>query len=258
MQAPFTELAKVYDAIFHDVEYEDWAEFVLLMLEDLGWQQKEKMLLLDLACGTAASAVPYVQRGFEVWAVDASVEMLAVAKTKLKPERVLCQNMLELELPVVFDVIACVFDSLNNLLLHKDVQQVFARVHGHLRAGAWFVFDMNTPLGVRELWDDDRMAGSVKLDGCELQFDWQHKYDAAKGLGLVTAHCWGSDLAGNVGDNSFDFTEQHWERGYEPAQVEVWLREVGFADVHFFEYPDGVVPGAESPRFWCFARKNGS
>ena len=43
-----------------------------------------------------------------------------------------------------FDVICCVFDSINHVKRFSDWKRVFARVRRHLSPGGCFIFDINT------------------------------------------------------------------------------------------------------------------
>jgi ubiquinone/menaquinone biosynthesis C-methylase UbiE len=242
---PFSELAKVYDLIFDQIEYDEWTQFTLETLEKLGCALKAGASVLDLACGTGSSSLPYLQRGFRLTGVDLSSEMLEVARTKLAGVSLFAQGFTELNLPDRFDLISCVFDSLNNLTDPNDLGLAFARVFAHLKPGAWFVFDINTPLGVQELWDDDRFEGEVILDGDSIRFQWTHRYDPDSELGLVTARF----------GRTLEFLEEHAERGYWPGDLEPMLSRAGFAQVVFLEYPDSSVPDLDTPRVWCFAQR---
>lgn len=251
---PFTQLARVYDAIFADVEYEDWCEFVLEVLTDLGWVgvslEPKNLRVLDLACGTGSSSAPYVERGFSVTGADLSESMLEIARAKLPGVTFHRQGFLDLHLETRFDLVTCVFDSLNNLTDPDDLGRTFSRVFDHLKPGGWFAFDVNTTLGVRELWDDDRFEGEVKTDDGPTHFVWTHQYDPATGFGHITAHCqvW-------TDDGLREFTEVHVERGCDPGELVPFLEGAGFRDVCFLEYPDQAVPTVDSPRVWGFAQK---
>jgi ubiquinone/menaquinone biosynthesis C-methylase UbiE len=243
---PFSKLAKVYDLIFDEIEYDEWTEFTLETLRSLGQTLKPGASVLDLACGTGSSSLPYLRRGFQVSGVDLSSDMLEVARVKLPGVPLFAQGFTGLDLPDRFDLISCVFDSLNNLTDPSDLELAFKRVFAHLQLGAWFVFDMNTPLGVQELWDDDRFEGEVILEGDSIRFQWTHRYDPASELGLVTAR-FGRNL---------EHLEEHAERGYWPSDLEPMLKRAGFLRITFFEYPDASVPTLETPRVWCFAQKS--
>ena len=241
---PFSALASVYDAIMDDIEYEDWAEFLLEFLEQQNFQLKS---VLDLACGTGNSTAPFLKRGFECWGVDASPEMLEVARRKLPGVHLVRGSFTEFQLERQFDLCSCLFDSLNNVLETSDLERTLANVHHHLNQGGWFVADVNTRLGVRELWDGEAIEGVAQMDGGqEVHYHWSHIYDPALELGTVQAFC-------RLGDK--EFLELHTERGYDPADLEPLLTKVGFSSVHFMEYPDFAAPDAETARVWVFARK---
>lgn len=249
METPFSSLAPVYDVIFADVEYDDWCEFALSTLQNLGWLE-EHTSILDLACGTGNSLAPYVQRGFRVVGADKSQDMLAVAQQKFPDLEFIAQGFLELDLPERFGLVLCVFDSLNNLLSGEELEACFTRVKQHLLPNGAFVFDCNTPLGVTDLWDDDEFVGDVALPNGAAHFHWTHQAIAAN-LGQVSAHIW---LMDNAGALQREFTEVHLERGYTPKEVQNALAKAGFLEITLLEYPDGAPTGEDTPRFWGFAR----
>jgi SAM-dependent methyltransferase len=249
--APFSNLAPVYDAIFADVEYEDWCEFALAMLKQLGWLETQPNTpMLDLACGTGNSLAPYVARGFAVTGVDASVEMLAVAQQKFPSLEFVTQGFLELDFKKRFALVTCVFDSLNNLLTPSDLAACFTRVKAQLLPDGVFVFDCNTPLGVTDLWDDNEFVGDVALPNGSAHFHWTHRVQS-QNHGEVTAHIW---LMDNDGALLHEFVEVHLERGYTAEEVKDALSTAGFLEVVLLEYPDGTPVDADTPRFWGFAR----
>src|SRR5690606_1766829 len=67
--APYSALADVYDTIMADVEYDDWAEFIVALARARGLPGGR---VLDVGCGTGNATGPLHARGFEVVGVDAS------------------------------------------------------------------------------------------------------------------------------------------------------------------------------------------
>lgn len=241
---PFTALAAVYDAIMQEVEYEDWADFALELLQQEGVQPKT---LLDLACGTGSSTAPFVARGLQVVGLDASADMLREAQRKLPDTSFVQGRFTDFQLNQRFDVVTCLFDSLNNLLELPDLAQTFVQVAQHVQPEGWFIADFNTRLGVRELWDGDAVEGlAVTSNGEEVHYHWSHHYDVAQELGIVQAFC---RMQGQ------EFLEVHTERGYNPSELEPLLKQAGFGQVLFYEYPDFAPPEVDSHRVWVFAKK---
>ena len=249
---PFTALAAVYDAIMADVEYDAWADFILSYARDGGLTPRTA---LDLACGTGGLTRELVVAGLEVTGLDGSAEMLRLARERL-PRVPFEQGDLRsfaLGTPpheTCFDLVTCVFDSLNNLLTPEDLGQAFARAAAHLRPGGLLACDLNTRLGVRELWEGDAIEGlATAPNGQEVHYHWSHHHDPDTDLGVVQAFCRVLEDSGE----SREFVETHRERGYDPADVAPLLSAAGFARWEIVEYPDYADPGPETPRIWVFA-----
>jgi SAM-dependent methyltransferase len=76
--------------------------------------------------------------------IDLSPEMLAIAARNVPAAHLVETDMTEFWLGEQFDVVICVFDTINHLT-HFDLWvELFRRVHEHLTADGLFVFDVNT------------------------------------------------------------------------------------------------------------------
>jgi SAM-dependent methyltransferase len=236
---PFSSLAEVYDAIMQDVEYESWTAFVLDTLEARGWRGGR---VLDLGCGTGNSTLPFFARGYEVMGLDASAEMLEVARGKLPNVRFVAGEFSSFRLAERFDLVVSVFDSLNNLLTPKDFLKAARRVHSHLRPEGYFMFDMNTTAGLRELWEEGRAEGFSQ----GIYYLWEHSFDERAGLAKVEAYCATDDG---------EFTEVHFERPYDPPELRELLAQAGFHDIEIITYPGGEEADETAERVWVVAAK---
>lgn len=235
---PFTRLAEVYDAIMADVEYDDWVAFVLRQATLRGFAGGR---LLDLGCGTGNATAPAVERGFDVDGLDASPEMLEVARAKLPHAAFHLGDVRDFELPDRYALVYSVFDALNNLLSDEAFVAMARQVRRHLEPGGWFVFDANTRVGLQRLWEDDRAEGWAG----EVYYRWLHRYDPATERATVEAYCDGPEGA---------FTEVHQERPYDPDDLRRLLGIAGFAPVEVVVYPDAGPADARESRVWTFAR----
>lgn len=99
--------------------------------------------ILELGCGTG-SVLQHIGKRYDLYGLDLSSKMLAVAKKKVPRARLSRQNMVSFRLPERFDVILCVFDTINHVLSFSGWQKVFAKAHLHLAKGGVFIFDINT------------------------------------------------------------------------------------------------------------------
>ena len=117
--------------------------------------------LLELGCGTGSvlaglSSVP------SLTGLDLSPHMLAIARAKVPAARFIEADMATFELGEQFDVIICVFDTLNHLLVFDAWISLFDHVREHLTDGGLFIFDVKT-VGV--LRYGDRPPLVQDLDG---------------------------------------------------------------------------------------------
>ena len=238
--APFSLLARVYDAIMADIDYEDWARFVLETVAAPAGGR-----VLDLGCGTGNSTFPFYVRGFEVVGLDASSEMLNVAREKLPPISFVRANFTDFCLDEPFDLIVSMFDSLNNLLEPAHFLAAATRVYEHLVPGGSFMFDVNTTLGLKNLWEAGRAEGWAG----EVYYRWEHSFDEATGLARVEAYC------ESEGPFTGSFTEVHFERPYDPLELRALLSEAGFGEVRVVSYPSGAAATEDDVRVWGVARR---
>jgi SAM-dependent methyltransferase len=99
--------------------------------------------LLELGCGTGA-VLAGLAPGLRVTGVDRSPEMLAAAARNVATASLLEADITAFSFGTRFDVVICVFDTLNHLPAFDSWLKVFGQVHAHLAEGGLFVFDVNT------------------------------------------------------------------------------------------------------------------
>jgi len=113
--------------------------------------------LLELGCGTGA-VLAGLAADLSVTGVDLSEEMLALAARSLPAARLVHADVTSFSLGTRFDVVICVFDTLNHLPSVAAWRAMFERVHEHLADGGLFVFDVNTVGRLRRLWQGPAFA----------------------------------------------------------------------------------------------------
>jgi SAM-dependent methyltransferase len=171
----YETFAPFYDAFTAESDYETWTDQVLALAARHGLRGRT---LLDLACGTGNSFLPFVERGFTVTACDASPAMLRVAAAKA-PEAELVQCDIR-ELPALgsFDLVSSFDDSLNYLPGEADLAAAFAGMARNARAGGVVAFDLNSLLAYRTTFATDRVS---ERDG--VVFAWRGLGSADAGPG---------------------------------------------------------------------------
>jgi SAM-dependent methyltransferase len=99
--------------------------------------------LLELGCGTGA-LLAGLAPGLSVTGIDRSPDMLAIAADTVPAARLVQGDMTAFSLPDRFDVIICMFDTLNHVQSFAGWLTLFSCVHEHLADGGLFIFDVNT------------------------------------------------------------------------------------------------------------------
>ena len=236
---PYSALADVYDAIMQDVPYRSWCRFVLTQLAQRGWRGER---VLDLGCGTGRAGTEYRDHGLAVLGVDPSAAMVRAARRRDPEGHYAVADARTLSLGRRFDLVIAVFDALNNLTGDGELAAACERVLAHLEPGGAFVFDVNTSVGLRSLWEDDVAEGWAD----EVFYRWEHSWDAQAGRARVAAYCRGPAGA---------FVEYHEERPFDPPELEAVLASAGFAPVELVRYPRGEPCEEGDPRVWVIARR---
>jgi SAM-dependent methyltransferase len=99
--------------------------------------------LLELACGTGNVLEPLVGH-YDLHGLDLSPAMLEFARRKVPEATLHLGDMREFALGRKFDVVVCMFDSINHLAELDDWRAVWRQAHRHLHPGGLLIFDMNT------------------------------------------------------------------------------------------------------------------
>lgn len=140
-------------ATFYDEVMDDPAERAQRVDEAIARFRPEPATLLELGCGTG-SILARLTCGADLFGLDRSPEMLSVARTKVPGARLVEGDMADFALGRTFDVVACVFDSINHLLDLASWDRLFECVHDHLVPDGLFVFDVNTIGELHRLGED--------------------------------------------------------------------------------------------------------
>jgi SAM-dependent methyltransferase len=218
----YQTIAKYYDLL-------GWAEF-----HDVAWPRLQPLLdehncqsYLDLACGTGTLAFTVAKTGREVVGIDISAQMLAVAENSLRRFTVnpkplfLKRDMTHFNLSRTFDAVGCFFDAANHVLDEERFAGICNSAFRHLRPGGFFMFDVNTPVGMHK-WD--AVLFSKKGEHALIM---KGKYNRSTRLAEVM-------ISGFVmlGPGKRDeFRETFFERAYRHTDIIRFLRRAGFGRI---------------------------
>jgi SAM-dependent methyltransferase len=162
----FDAFAPYYDSFTAHHDYAAWAETLLGLAETHGLVGRR---LLDVACGTGKSALPFLERGFEVTAGDQSVEMLARARAKLGGRaRLLVLDARELPPLGRFELITALSDVVNYMISPDELGAMFDGIAANLDPCGLVIFDANTLWMYAHPW-----ACHASVDAGDARLSWE-------------------------------------------------------------------------------------
>src|SRR5215469_16804620 len=106
--------------------------------------------LLELGCGTGA-LLSRLAPEVSVTGIDRSPEMLSIAARTVPGAQLLQADMTAFAVPYRFDVVICMFDTLNHVTTVDGWLALFRCAHEHLSDGGLLIFDVNTTGRLRGL-----------------------------------------------------------------------------------------------------------
>lgn len=140
--AEYDDIAPYYDVLH--ANRKQTAQYVKRLIKEFAPQAKT---LLGLACGTGG-LLKLFSRQYRVSGLDISSGMLDVARKKLPKATFHQDDMCQFELQQSFDVVTCLYCSLNHVLNFDDWCAMFAKAKAHLNPGGVFIFDVMTETGL--------------------------------------------------------------------------------------------------------------
>jgi SAM-dependent methyltransferase len=234
-----------YDAFakFYDAVMGDRSKTVKRIEALIKINAPKAKTLLELACGTGALLKPLAKR-YGVSGLDLSKEMLKVARKEVPRGKFFYGDMARFNLHRKFDVVLCVFDSVNHLMKFSQWESLFKNASEHLSPDGVFIFDVNT---------------ESKLARHSLERTWVRKFDGSYMLMKVQ----------DLGKGIFNWKVEIFER-QKGNQYKLWtenIKEVSFpvkrimtalsynfSSVKVFD-PDRRHPSKNSDRLYFICKK---
>ena len=215
--------SEVYDLFISDYEW------CLRFIKETIWEYADNpRSLLELACGTGNLLQHFIDE-YEISGIDISASMLAQAKKKLPNVSLFEMNMADFKLNRKFDIVICMFDSINHLLSYEDWLKTFSCVRNHLNPGGIFMFDMNT---MEKLDHLSKSPGFM-----------QEKDDAYLNMKVTKTSenviNWNIKIFKRVRDNLYELNEDNIEETSFSSQKVKQDLEILFGKVRIRTYEDG-------------------
>jgi hypothetical protein len=144
-EAAYGDFANYYDRFTADHDYKLWSSILERLACRHGWQGRE---LIDAACGTGKSFLPWARRGVSVRAFDRSEQMVRKARDKCRaeglPVEVLVHDLCDpVPLPPA-PLVTCLDDVLNYQLTGAGLDALLLGLAGLVAPGGLAIFDTNS------------------------------------------------------------------------------------------------------------------
>jgi SAM-dependent methyltransferase len=174
----YDAFAPFYDEFTAHHDYADWCATIERLARAAGLRGTR---LLDVACGTGKSFLPFLERGWSVTACDVSARMLERAAAKAAGRATLAVHDMR-RLPVLgaFDLVLCLDDAMNYLLGEDELRGSVAGLAANLAAGGVLAFDANTLRAYRSFFATTTVVRSPRRF-----LAWEGRADPAFGPGEI-------------------------------------------------------------------------
>ncbi|ULL17700.1 class I SAM-dependent methyltransferase [Paenibacillus sp. H1-7] len=250
-----------YDRLMEDMPYAEWLDFLNQCWVKYGQPQT----VADLGCGTGNIALPLAQQGYEVFGIDLSEDMLAVAQQKAyEAQREqpfqgrgevtwLQQDMRDWSLMQPVDAVISLCDCMNYLLEEEDVAQAIRQAYAGLKEGGLFVFDVHTRHQLESYAEEQPFF----LNEDDIAYIWTSDYDSERCEIEHALTIFVKDEASSHGaDECFRRVEElHSQRAYPLEWLKQELQEAGFREVDVYADFMWKSVAEETERAFFVARK---
>lgn len=246
----YSDFATVYDTFMDETPYEEWCEFTVSLLQKEGIKDG---LLLDMGCGTGTFTQLLEQAGYDMIAIDNSMDMLQIAMEKQRKRKkdsilYLLQDMREFELYGTVRAVVSVCDSINYLTEFEDIVTTFKLVNNYLDPKGIFLFDFNTVYKYKEVIGDTVIAENRE----ECSFIWENYYDEEEQINEYDLTIFAKE-----GELFRKFTETHFQKGYTMEQIKQAIKQAGMEFIAAFDGDTHKEVHEKSERIYVMAREKG-
>jgi len=223
----YGDFAYIYDKLMDDFDYKNWAEYINSILIKNNIYDKD---ILEMACGTGSLTLELLKLDYKIDAFDLSVDMLTIARDKLKSKknfRLFNLDMRNFQMNRKYKGIICPCDSLNYILTEGDLKETFDNVYSHLEDEGVFIFDINSFYKLTNVLGDNLFLE----DREEVFYTWENSLN--KETNIVDFYLTFFVLNENEQYNRFD--EHHKQRAYETEKIIELLNYSGFREIKVYE-----------------------
>jgi SAM-dependent methyltransferase len=141
----FSNYAQYYDLLNQGKDYKKEVKYILTLFEKYA---SNPINILDMGCGTGCHAMFFAENGYQVYGVDKSPEMIAIANSRLNNStningqlKFSIGDATNYESNKIFDAIISLFHVMSYQTTNHDINRVISTANKHLKDDGLFIFD---------------------------------------------------------------------------------------------------------------------
>ncbi len=242
----YQAFSKIYDRLIaEDIDYGKTCDFIENIFDIYGISPE---LVLDMACGTGGVTIPMSERGYDMIGVDASFDMLLVAKGKKGAEDILFLNqpIERLDLYGSVGAVLCMTDGFNYILSDKTLLLALKRLRTcFMDKGAVLVFDVSTVFKLKDYHGDKTYI----YDKNDIFYAWENRYYPKKKLSQMTINFFKKTESGYK-----RIVERQLQRARTTKEIKNILKKAGFSDIRIFSSTELGGETEDCNRIWVSCR----
>lgn len=219
------------------------------LLELISEHHPEAVTILEIGCGTGniLAEIQKLTNRYTLEGLDISQPMLDVASQKLPDVPWHLGDMRTFNLSKQFDVVLCIFNSINHIVGLDGWEQTFGQAAAHLNSGGIFIFDI-LPVG--------RYAYYAAQEPSEKFIGEQNQHRVVTNIKHKAETEFISSFTVYENAEQADETlhEEHFHKASYFVKDIISLLEKHFAEVSLHERQGGE-PGEESEPLYFLCRK---
>ena len=243
----YNDFAEVYDLFMEDVDYGSWCRYIEDIFELYGIKPDR---ILDTACGTGNITIPMAEKGYEMWGLDQSYEMLSIAESKARRAKqkikFLNQDMTQMELSKKYHSVLCMCDGVNYILSEDSLKRYFDSAYKNMEKNGLFIFDISSYNKLRYILGNNTFHEEKNNS----HYIWNNNFDE-------TSDTVEMELIFFVPQGSLyrKFEEHHVQKAYKWEYLFSMLQKTGFKDIMVFDGFSFEKPNGNSERIFFAAKK---
>lgn len=238
----FVKYAAYYDLLYRDKDYKKEAGYVDSLIRR--YSRKRNRTLLDVGCGTGGHAVWFVKKGYRVFGIDRSAEMVSIAKKRYpegKRAEFMVRDISSFSSPRKFDIALSLFHVMGYLTANEGFARSLANIYRQLKKGGLFIFDFwygpavlaqKPARKIKEVYDANfriRRAAVPKINFDENTVDVDYK----------------NAILNKINGRACAFRERHKMRYFFLPELDFMLRNAGFKIIKglkWMSFKEGLSP----------------